>query len=121
MNNFSLTQEFDGITYVGVIYKPEQIVVCSACFLLCCHVLCKVGDWVALGGEAVHTVGHTGGGNRVNSCGMVNKVRCHLGAHNLLLTQTAGELVNDGGYDLHMRQFFRAHIVYIMLLYMKMS
>ena len=40
MVDLALAEEFDGVTYIGIIHKAEDVVVCCARFLLCCYCIC---------------------------------------------------------------------------------
>lgn len=37
MHDFPLSEELDGIPYIGVIGKAQDIVISCACLLLCCR------------------------------------------------------------------------------------
>lgn len=36
MYDFPFAEEFDRISYIGIVYETEDVVIGSSCFLLCC-------------------------------------------------------------------------------------
>jgi len=37
VNHFTLTQKFNYVIHIGIVRQAQNIVVCRACFLLCCN------------------------------------------------------------------------------------
>ena len=48
MYNLALSQEADGIADFGIFDQAEDVIVCGAGFLFCCHILGEIGDQVPL-------------------------------------------------------------------------
>jgi hypothetical protein len=51
VDDFTLSQELNRITYIGVIGKAENVVIGGTCFLFCRKIFVKVGDNIAFGLE----------------------------------------------------------------------
>ena len=76
---------------------------------ICCQVLCQVRNQVALTGHAGGAVGETGRCRRIDAGSAVHEVRVETGFFNLLVSQVAGQLVDNGSYHLQVAQFFRTY------------
>ena len=47
MHDFSLTQESDNVVHIGIIGKPQNVVIGDPSFLLGGHVLRQIADGIA--------------------------------------------------------------------------
>ena len=77
---------------------------------ICCHILKQVGDRVALGLEGHRAPRRAGSELRVDTRGMIDKVGIKAALPDLLGRQVAGELIDDRGDHLHVRQLFRTDV-----------
>lgn len=104
VHDLTRTQELDDIADVRIIGKAENVVVGHARLLLCCKVLCQVGDGVA---RDLHGTGgprRAGGKLWENAGRVVDKIGGEARLADLLLRQIARELVDDGADHLKMPQ-----------------
>ena len=67
----------------------------------------KIGNDVALDAYVLHVEGNAGGGDGVESRGVVHEVGGEGAIGNLLLGQITGELVEDGRYHFQVGQLLR--------------
>ena len=51
VHDFPRTQEFDGLADFLIVNESQDIVVGGSCFLFCGHILCQIGNDIALGLE----------------------------------------------------------------------
>ena len=110
MHDLPLAEELDGIPHVRVVAEAEDIVVGHAGLLLSRQILMQVGDDVSLDPHVLHVEGHAGGGDGIQSRGMIHKVGGEGTVLDLLLREVAGELVQDGSNHFQMGKFFGANV-----------
>ena len=111
VDDLPLPQEADDVVYVGIIAETQDVIVCDAGFLFRGKVLGEVGDHVAGGLHASRAPWEAGSGGGVDAGGVVYKVGGEGGviAH-LLVAQVPGELMDQGGYHLHVAQLLCADV-----------
>lgn len=112
VDDLPLPQEADDVVHVGIVAETQDVIVCDAGLLFRGKVLGEVGDHVAGGLHASRAPGEAGSGGGVDAGGVVYKVGGEGGviAH-LLVAQVPGELMDQGGYHLHVAQLLCAYIV----------
>ena len=79
MHNFALTQEFNRLNYIGIVDKAKNIIVCYTCLLLGCQIFVYIGNRVTRHLNTCSTPWRAACGCRVDTCGMVNKIRSKAG------------------------------------------
>lgn len=109
VHNFPGPQEADGISHLRVFYKPQNVVVGEAGFLLRRHILIQIGDGIAGGLDLGSGEGEAAGRLGKDAHCVVCVVGGEAGGFDFLQGQAAGELVHDGGHNLKMSQFLRTH------------
>ena len=108
VHDLTRTQELDDIADVRIIGKAENIVVGHARLLLCCKVLCQVGDGVARNLHGAGGPRRAGGKLREDAGRVVDKIGGEARLADLLLRQIARELVDNGADHLKMPQLLCA-------------
>lgn len=105
MYNFALAQELYHFVHVGVVRKPQDIVICSAGFLLCREVLRKVGNGVALGLEICRRKGHSRRRSGINRVCVVYIIVADAVFVKALCALAVGKLPYYAADNLKMREF----------------
>lgn len=116
MNYLTLSQELDGIADVRVIGKPQYVVVCCTCFLLSRQVLCKVGDYVALGLEIGCRKRRSRSCYRVYSGGVIHEICVKSASLDLVYAQIPRQLVEDRGNYFYVGELIRTSMIYVKIL-----
>ena len=106
VDNLPFTEEAYGVADFRILDQPQNIVIGEPCFLFCGHILIEIRNGIAGGLELAGAEGEAAGGLGPDSCRMVNIVGGEALFFQLFCRQVAGELVDDGGNDLQMGQFF---------------
>ena len=88
MNSLTLAQEPQGISHIGIIYEPDEVVISDTGLLLCRKVLVKIGKNISLYSDIFHVKGSAGCGNRINTRRMIDKIRRKAAFFDLFLAQT---------------------------------
>ena len=111
VDDFPFTEEPDRIADFRVLDQPEDVVVGEPCLLLCRHILIEIRDGIAGGLELAGAEGKAAGRLGPDPRGVVNIVGGEALFLQLFCRQVAGQLVDDGGDDLQVGQFFGTYIV----------
>ena len=72
MHHLALTQEADNLVHVLVVGQAQDIIVRRPGFLLCCHILDNVRNWITLHLEIRRRKRDSAGVRRPNSVGVIN-------------------------------------------------
>ena len=97
MYDLPLTQETDGVLYLGGIFtEPEDVVVGDAGFLLCGQILRQICDWVAGGLEGGGREGDSRRSLRPQAGGVIHIVDVKARGLQFFHGHVSGELVDDG-------------------------
>ncbi len=111
VDDLPLSQEADDVVDIWVITETQDIVIGEAGFLLCCQVLCKVSDDVARGLDRAGAPGEARSCRGIDAGGVVYKIGGKgRGVPYLLVSEVPGQLMDDGGYHLHMAQLLSADV-----------
>lgn len=113
MHQFTLPQKPDGIPHVIIIRQPQDIVIGGACLLLCSHILSQVRNNISRRLEKACGKGLARGCNRVNACGMIDKIGVKTGTFDLLRRQIPGQLIHNRGDHLHVTEFLCTQVMYM--------
>ena len=98
MHNFSFTQEADWISnFRHISNYPENVIVSASCFLLCCHILMKVGNRIAFGLEFTCIKWNATGSLWPYGNGMINLIWAKSRFFDFFHREITGKLVNHGG------------------------
>ncbi len=111
MYNFTLSQEADGSAHVRVINQSQDIVIGGSGLLFGGHVFKQVSDNVPRGLELVGGERNTARCLGPDAQGVIHIVFVKAASLDLLHGEVAGQLVDNGPYDLHVSQFLGAYIV----------
>ena len=111
--DFSLSEIFDGISDVGIIYESKDIVVRDASLLFGGEVLVKIGEKIALDGEIRGCEGYACGRYRIDTRSMIDEIGVEARALDLLGREVFGQLKEDSGNHLHMSQFVCSQMIHI--------
>ena len=109
MYNFTLSQETDGSAHVRVINQSQDIVIGGSGLLFGGHVFKQVSDNVPRGLELVGGERNTARCLGPDSQGVIHIVFVKAASLNLLHGEVAGQLVDNGPYDLQVSQFLGAY------------
>ncbi len=71
----TLAEVFEGLFYIGVIDKANEVVVSDARLLLCGEILVEVGDHITLNSDILHIGWYACRRHGIDACGMVDKIR----------------------------------------------
>ena len=110
VDDLPLTKEADRIADLGILYQTENVVVGLAGLLFRRHGFVKVGDGIAGGLEFCCREWSTACCLRPDPGGVIHIIRSEALFLQLFGGETAGELMDDGGYDLHMSQLLGSDI-----------
>ena len=69
MGDLSLAEEFDGIAYIGIIHKAQNVIIGDSCLLFRGEVLVEIGKNVTFDTDI-------GGGEGRAACGLRINARC---------------------------------------------
>ena len=111
MYDFTLTQEFDWIAYIGVIRKAQDIVIRFAGFLFCCKILEKIRNRIALGLKFTGIQRNSSCCLRPDTCCMINIIGSKSGIFNFLRGQISCQLMNNRSDNFKMSQFLCSYII----------
>ena len=96
MDYLTFTKKLDRVTDIGIVSKPENVVVGQAGFLLSSKVFVYISNSVTGTLEDFRRKWYTRGGYRINACSVVNKIGVKTTVFYLLEGEVTGQLVNDG-------------------------
>lgn len=106
VNDFTGTQEADGIAYVAVVYQAQNVVIGSASLLLRCHILKQICNGIALRLEFAAVKWYPSCRHRPDPNGMIHIIVCKSGFFDLFHGKIPGQLVDNGRYHFKMGKFF---------------
>lgn len=110
MHDFPRPKEADGVDDIGILCDAQDIVVGGAGLLFCSQILSKIRDGVAFGLEFTCVLRNPTGRLRPYGKGVVDIVGAKAGGLDLLRSQIAGQLVDDGCHHFEMRDFLRPNV-----------
>ena len=100
VDDLPLPQKPDGIAYFRVFYNTQDIVIGGAGFLLCCQILEKIRNGIALGLELTGVKGNAACGLGPDAGGMIDILGAKARCLDLLRGKVSGKLVDDSCHDL---------------------
>lgn len=106
MGDLSLTEEFDGVSDVGIVYEAKNVIVGYAGFLFGGEVFVQIGKYIALDADIGCGKGRSCGRLRINACSMINEIGIKAGFLDFFRRQISGELVEDCSNHFHVGKFF---------------
>lgn len=105
VDDLAFPQELDRIAYVGIVGKPQDIVICRAGFLFSGKILNEVCYRVSFGLEICCCERRSRRCYRIDSRSMVDKIGVKAACLYLFHCKVSGELIKDRGYHFEVRQF----------------
>lgn len=100
MDDLPFPQKTDDVVHIRVIGQAEDVVVGKAGFLLRRQVLSEIGDDIPSDLHGGGGPGIAGGELRIDTGGMVHEIGVESGGPDLIFSEVAGELVDQGAYHL---------------------
>ena len=111
MNYLTFTKKLDRVTDIGIVSKPENVVIGQAGFLLSSKVFVYISNSVTGTLERIRRKWYTRGGYRVNACSVVNKIGVKATVFYLLEGEVTGQLIDNSADHFDVGKFFCADIV----------
>ena len=111
MDYLTFTKKLDRVTDIGIVSKPENVVVGQAGFLLSSKVFVYISNSVTSTLEDFRRKWYTRGGYRVNACSVVNKIGVKTTVFYLLDGEVTGQLIDNSADHFDVGKFFCADIV----------
>lgn len=106
MCDLSLTEEFDGIADIGIVYETEDVIIGYTSLLFGCEVFVQIGKYITLDSDIGRGKGCSCGRLRINACGMIDKIGVKARFFDFLGGQVSGELIKDRRNHFHVGKFF---------------
>ena len=107
MHDLAFAQEFDRIAHIGIVNQTQDIVIGRSGLLLSRQIFVQIGDDVALALNICGRERYACRRRRIYACGMIDKVGVKSAFLDLLVAETARQLINDRTDHFQMSQFFR--------------
>ena len=112
MNHLSCPKETYGIcNFRDVFHHPEDIIVGGACLLFCCQIFKQIRDRITLTLEFAGIKRHSTCCLRPDSHRVINIIRPKSAVLNFFHREILCQLMDNGGHDFQMCQFFCSHII----------